>query len=339
MLKDINPDKILIVKPSALGDVVHSMPFLNAMSKRFPDAQIDWVIAKGLHPLLEKHPMINKLWIIDKKNWKKLSHLRMTLKELKELSENLKNEKYDLVIDLQGLMRSGIITRMTRSEYRLGFKNAREGANIFYTHKIPSEWSKMHAIDRYMKLAEAVGCDIDKPEQCFTDFDENPQVISELPDNYIVIAPSAGKEANRWPAERFGELATKLPCSVVAISNKADKHIVDKVVAASNGKVISLAGKTSIMEMAAVIKKAKFVISNDTGPMHIAAALKIPVFALFGPANPDKTGPYGAIHTIISANAPCAPCYRKKKCNHWKCMESLSVDMVLEKINLVRPLP
>ena len=334
MLEDLNPEKILIVNPSALGDIVHSMPFLNAMNKKFPNAQIDWVVAKGLHPLLENHRMINKLWIIDKTNWRKPSHLRTTLKELKQFSKDLKNEEYDLVIDLQGLMRSGIISRMTRCKHRLGFKDAREGANIFYTHKIPCKWSDMHAIDRYMKLAGAIGCNIDNPEQCFTDFDKNPPIMAEVPNRYIVMAPSAGKEANRWPAERFGELATDLPFPTVAISNQADKHIVDKVVAASKETVISLAGKTSIMEMAAVIKKAEFLISNDTGPMHIAAALNIPVFAIFGPANPEKTGPYGDIHTIISVNATCAPCYARKKCDHWKCMETLTVERVLKEINL-----
>ena len=334
MLKNLNPEKILIVKPSALGDIVHSLPFLNALSKRFPNAQIDWVVAKGLHPLLENHPMLNKLWIIDKSNWKKLCRLNSTYKELKTLAADLKNEKYDLVIDLQGLMRSGIITKMTKCKYRVGFKAAREGANLFYTHKIPCKWSEMHAIDRYLKIAAALGCNIDKVENTFTNFNENPPIMSNLPEEYIVIAPSAGKEANRWPADRFGKLAAQLPFPVVAVSNKADADIVDELILHSDNKAISLAGKTSIMELAAVIKKAKFFISNDTGPMHIAAALNIPVFAIFGPANPEKTGPYGDIHTIISVNAPCAPCYAKKKCmhEHWQCMETLTVDIVLDTI-------
>ena len=335
MLKDIDPKKILIVKPSALGDIVHSLPFLNAMRKRFPEAKIDWVVAKGLHPLLENHPQLNKLWIIDKGNWKKLSRLNTTYKELKQLSSDLKNEKYDLVVDLQGLMRSGIITKMTKCKYRVGFQSAREGANLFYTHKISCKWSEMHAIDRYLKLAAALGCNIDKVENTFTDFNENPPIISELPEKYIVIAPSAGKEANRWPADRFGKLAAKLPFPVVAVSNKADTGVVDELVANSEGNAISLAGKTDIMELAAVIKKAKFFISNDTGPMHIAAALNIPVFAIFGPANPEKTGPYGDLHTLISTNAPCSPCYAKKKCTHnnWKCLDTLTVDMVFDAIN------
>jgi lipopolysaccharide heptosyltransferase I len=333
MLKDINPKKILVVKPSALGDIVHSFPFLNALSKRFPEAQIDWAVAKGLHPLLENHPMLNKIWIIDKGNWKKLSRLNTTYKELRKLVADLKNEKYDLVIDLQGLMRSGIITKMTKCKYRVGFKAAREGANLFYTHKIPCKWSEMHAIDRYLKIAEALGCTIDKVENTFTSFNENPPIMSELPDEYIIIAPSAGKEANRWPADRFGKLAAKLPLPVVVVSHKADTHVVDELVSHSDGKAISLAGRTNIMELAAVIKKAKFFISNDTGPMHIAAALNIPVFAIFGPSNSQKTGPYGDIHTIISVNAPCAPCYAKKKCSHWKCMETLTIDKVLEVIN------
>lgn len=333
MLKDIEPKKILIVKPSALGDIVHSLPFLNAVSKKFPDAKIDWVVARGLDPVLNNHPMINKLWIIDKGNWKKLSQIKTTVKELKQLAADLKNEKYDLAIDLQGLMRSGLITKMTGSKYRVGYKEAREGASVFYTHKVPCKWKEMHAIDRYLKVAEYIGCDIKKVEHVFTDFDQDPLIISELPKEYIVMAPSAGKEANRWPASRFGQLAAQLPFPTVAVSSQADASVVDELVANSKGKAISLAGKTSIMELAAVIKKAKFFISNDTGPMHIAAALNVPVFAIFGPANPEKTGPYGDIHTIISVNAPCSPCYAKKKCNHWTCLDSLTVEKVITMIN------
>ena len=116
------------------------------------------------------------------------------------------------------------------------------------------------------------------------------------------------------------------------ISDKADKVVVDKVVAESCGKAISLAGKTSLKELFGIIGRAEYFISNDTGPMHIAAAMKVPVFAVFGPANPDRTGPYGD-HSIIREDIECAPCYRWKPCENWRCMEDITVDRVLAEIN------
>jgi lipopolysaccharide heptosyltransferase I len=327
-----SPKKILIIKPSALGDIIHSLPVLALLAEKFPEAEIHWVVAKGLHTVFENHPMISKLWIIDKNRWKKLEAVKETFQEISALRRNLKAEKFDCVIDLQGLFRTGLIAKFTGSKCRIGFKKAREGAPMFYTDKIDVEWEGIHAVDRYLKLLEPLGCTPDKVKFLFAPFEENISILKELPSEFAVIAPSAGKAANRWPAERFGELASRLDLPSIIVSNQADAKIAEKVVAASDGKAISIAGRTSIMELVAVIKKSKFFISNDTGPMHIAAALKIPVFAIFGPANPIRTGPYGDIHTIIRKELPCSPCYAKKKCKTWECLGDLTVDMVYNTI-------
>lgn len=332
MLSHIEPRKILIIKPSALGDIVHSLPLLRALKICFPGVPVHWVVAKGLDEFLRGHPMIEKLWIIDKSGWKKPSRFMQTLSELRQLANGLKSEQYDLTIDMQGLLRTGIISIFTKSIHRLGFKEAREGAPMFYTDRIEGSWENIHAVDRYMLFAEALGCKDAGIEFPFAPFDENIPLIGSLPSEYIIMAPSAGKEANRWPAERFGQLAARLDLPTVAISSKADIPVVDRLVRASDGKAISIAGKTGIMELAAVIRKARCLISNDTGPMHIAAALDVPVFAIFGPSNPVRTGPYGEIHTVIQKNLSCVPCYRKKKCGHWECLEKLTVEDVLEVI-------
>lgn len=330
---NINPKKILIVKPSALGDIIHTLPVLAALKNNFPDSEIHWVVAKGLHEVLERHPLINKLWIIDKNKWKKLEAAKETLSEIATLKKDLKKEKFDVVIDLQGLFRTGIISKLTGSKCRIGFKKAREGAAIFYNKKIDVDWESIHAVDRYLKLLEPLGCKVDKVEFPMAPFPEECAVMNELPDKYVVIAPSAGKEANRWPAERFGRLVSKLKLPSVVVSNAADAKIADEVVASSDGKAVSLAGRTTIMELVAVIKNAEYFISNDTGPMHIAAALNVPVFAIFGPANPVRTGPYGDIHTIIKADIPCSPCYKKKRCERSDCLKTLTVDLVYKKIS------
>lgn len=327
---DLNPRKILIVKPSALGDIIHSLPVLNALSKRFPDAKIDWVVAKGLHTILENHPMIGKLWIIDKSKWKKIGLIKKTFAEIARLRKDLKAERYDLTIDLQGLLRTGLITKFTGSQHRVGFAAAREGAPLFYTRKIKVDWDKFHAVDRYLKLVEPYGCDTGNVEFPLPPFEENIPLIKELPEKFAIIAPSAGKEANRWPSDKFGELASRLELPSVVIGDPNASKIADEVVASSNGKAVSVTGRTSLLELLALTQKAAYFISNDTGPMHIAAALNVPVCAIFGPANPTRTGPYGDIHSIVSLRLPCSPCYAKKRNCDWKCLGDLDVDDVLE---------
>jgi heptosyltransferase-1 len=155
----MSPHKTLIVKPSSLGDIVHSLPFLNALKKCFPEAEIDWVIAQGFEGILEGHPMIRRLWVIKKDAWKKIRNVRDTIQEIKLLFRELKREKYDLVIDLQGLLRSGIITSATASPVRIGFKEAREGSRVFYTHTVEGG-KNIHAVDRYLNIIQYLGCDI-----------------------------------------------------------------------------------------------------------------------------------------------------------------------------------
>jgi lipopolysaccharide heptosyltransferase I len=323
-----NPRKILVIKPSSLGDVVHSLPFLNTLRERFPRAEIHWVIAKGLEDLITGHPMINKIWVINKDMWKKISHVRDSLHELRVFMKGLRQEKYDIVVDLQGLLRSGIIAMSTGSPLRLGFQEAREGSRFFYTHWIKGG-KDIHAVDRYLKIAAFLDCDI--TEVCFPFplyTDSSLVTRYPLPTNgYAVIAPGARWKTKKWPPGKFGELSSLLPLRTVILGSKGDEGIADEVVALSGGKAVSLAGKTTLKELIEVIRGSQLLISNDSGPMHIAAALGIPVFAIFGPTDPMRTGPYGEGHTIIREDISCAPCF-KRKCDDMKCMESLSVEKV-----------
>ncbi|MBW1842383.1 MAG: glycosyltransferase family 9 protein [Deltaproteobacteria bacterium] len=323
----ISPQKILIIKPSSLGDIVHSLPFLDAIKSRFPEAKIDWVVARGLHTFLEDHPFINRLWIMDKDQWKQPRHLRNTIREVTGFIRGVRSQQYDVAVDLSGLLRSGLISMATGAGHRLGFKESDEGSPLFYTHKITGG-SEIHAIDRYLKIAAFMGCDTATIRYPFAPFPENPEICRNLPAEYGVMAPSAGKAANRWPSHRFGQLAARLPVPLVVISSSADAPLAREVAGSSEGNAVSIAGRTRLKELIPVIKNARFFISNDTGPMHIAAACEVPVFAIFGPANPIRTGPYGRIHTVIQEDLDCIPCYRKKACDHWECMNNLTVDKV-----------
>lgn len=330
-LKAIPIKKILIIKPSALGDIVHTLPVLAAIRKRFPEAEIHWLVTRGLHSFLEGHPMLDRLWIFDRERWRDLARLGRTLKELLAFRTALRREKFDISVDLSGLLRSGLITWAAGATTRLGFKNSDEGSWLFYNRKISGDMS-IHAVDRYLKFAEYLGCDTSEVQFPFAQDEKIPPVMAELPDRYAVMVPSAGKEANRWPAERFGKLAARLAMPMVLLGSPEDAGVTAEVARFSEGRAIDLAGKTNLKELIPIIEKAAFMVTNDTGPMHISAALQVPVYAIFGPANPARTGPYGDIHTIIRTGAACSPCYRWKPCENWRCMEDISVDFVFETI-------
>ncbi len=321
-----NPQKIIIVKPSSLGDIVHSLPFLNVLKTCFPKAEIHWVIAKGLEGLLEGHRMIDRLWIIHKDMWKKITYARRTVKEIKLLLKELKKEKYDLAVDLQGLLRSGIITKATGAHVRVGFHEAREGSRFFYTHKVKGG-KDIHAVDRYLKIADYLGCDIKDVRFSLPSYSTSSPNQSLFSEEYAVIIPGARWKTKIWPTEKFGKLASKLSLKTVIVGSNSEIEAADTIIKLSQGKSISLAGKTDLKELVEVIRHAQFVISNDSGPMHIAAALNIPVFAIFGPTDSIRTGPYGEGHVIIRENVSCAPCF-KKTCKDMKCMKNLSVEKV-----------
>ncbi|MBI5846786.1 MAG: lipopolysaccharide heptosyltransferase I [Nitrospirae bacterium] len=324
--------KILIVKPSSLGDVVHSLPFLNAMKQCLPQAEIHWVIARGLEGLLEGHPMIDKLIIINKDRWKKLSRAGSTLKEIRELFKQLRQEKYDLVIDLQGLFRSGLITWATHAPLRIGFLEAREGSRYFYTKNVRGG-RDIHAVDRYMKVAAELGCGT--PDIAFpfplSDSTGNREGALSDPGPYAVLVPGARWKTKIWPAESFGAVASMLPMRSVVVGGSADKEIADNVVLHSDGKARSVAGQTSLRQLVEIMRTAEVVITNDSGPMHIAAALSVPVVAIFGPTSPARTGPYGSGHLVLQSPLECVPCFNRD-CGHMQCMKDISPEAVYQEV-------
>ncbi|MEJ2685377.1 MAG: lipopolysaccharide heptosyltransferase I [Candidatus Sulfobium sp.] len=327
------PKKILIVKPSSLGDVVHSLPFLNSLRSCFPKSEIHWVIAKGLEGLLEGHPMIDGLIIINKDMWKKISRTGQTLREIRALFRRLRDGGYDMVIDLQGLLRSGLITASTGAPLRIGFAEAREGSTLFYSRRVGTG-RNMHAVERYLEVAHELGCNSGDVIFPFPLVKSGLKRIKELKTSlrdYVVLVPGARWDTKVWPAESFGRLASMLPLKSVVVGNGKDVAIADRIVGMAGGKTVSLAGRTTLAELIEVMRDARMVVSNDSGPMHIAAALNVPVAALFGPTSPERTGPYGKGHVIIRSERECSPCFRKR-CRDFRCMAEISPEAVFGKI-------
>lgn len=332
--------KILIVKPSSLGDVVHALPFLKAIKTAFRDAQITWVISKSLKGILEGNLLIHRLFEIDKESWKKPSRIPKTTQEIINLVKTLRSEHFDMVIDLQGLLRSGLITFFSHSPLKIGFQHAREGSRLFYNKKIPVN-GDLHAVDRCLEIAKFLNAQTERVEFPLHVDDAAQQEVKNLLgtiSDYIVIVPSARWETKRWDPENYGSLVSKLALPCVITGSRSDKKIIQQVVSSSDGKGINLCGKTGLKELIALLSGARAVVSNDSGPLHIATALGVPVVALFGPTDPKKTGPYGWSEgpvrgknrniKVIKSSFPCSPCF-KKKCNDPLCMSRIRVETVL----------
>ncbi len=333
------PRKILIIKPSSLGDIIHSLPFLKVMHDIFPAAEIHWVVARGLEGVLEQHPMVDRVITINKDSWKRPGNIRQTATEFTGLAHHLRKEAYDLVVDLQGLLRSSIIAAMTGARVRVGFREAREGGVFFYTHRVEGG-KELHAVDRYLRIASALGGDI--PEVKFPmPLVKASQEVKELKERigeYAVIVPGARWPSKQWPAERFGTLAAMLDMPSILVGSAADVQASQDIAERSRGKAVSCAGQTEMKDLFSLLRDARVVISNDSGPMHIAAAYGRPVVAIFGPTNPVRTGPYGTSHLVARTNLRCAPCY-KKKCGELKCMTDIAVERVYDAVKQVTGAP
>ena len=328
--------------------MIHALPFLKALKDTFPQSRIEWVISKNNEGIIRGNPMIDELIVFDKDSWKVPRNFFRTLKGIRNLIKTLRARDFDMVIDLQGLLRSGLMTLFTRSPLKIGFGHAKEGSRFFYNKKVCVD-PGLHAVDKNLEVAKAIQKS-QKSEVRSQKFEkiEFPihidNVAKETVRNllgglkekeYIVIVPSARWQTKRWPVEYFGMLISRLSIPCVITGSSADEKIAQEVTTVSKGKGINLCGRTGLKELAALISGSKAVISNDSGPMHIGAALGIPVIALFGPTDPFKTGPYGWQTNknlkVIRASASCSPCF-KKKCKDPVCMSKISVETVLEEI-------
>ncbi|MDA8156028.1 MAG: lipopolysaccharide heptosyltransferase II [Actinomycetota bacterium] len=321
--------KVLVIKPSSLGDVVHSLPFLFSLKKGFPDAEVHWVIADSFAPLLSSHPLIHKLWVIKKDGWIKPGSFVNTIGELARLGRDLKRESFDAVFDLQGLLRSALIAKATGAAIRVGFEDAREGGRLFYTHLVGGRRERDHAVKRYLNMAKFAGCQTEAEFPMPASGEFTPPF-----DQYAVIVPGARWNSKRWPIWNFAEVAAALDMNSVVIGAASDRVLADEVVSHSGGKSVSLAGETDLRQLVEVMRRARFVLTNDSGPMHIAAALGVPVFALFGPTDPAVVGPYDngrAENFVFKRHFACSPC-RKRVCPGMRCMSAIEPGWVIEKI-------
>jgi len=349
-LKDLSERdfrRILIIKPSSFGDVIHALPVLNGLRQRYPQAHISWLVANSCAGLLENHPALNEIIRFDRKRFGRLGRsVRVSLDFLAFIRE-LRARAFDLVIDLQGLFRSGFLTAASQAPVRLGFSSARELAPLFYTHRVAAPNRDIHAVDRNYLVAKSLGFDdlpirFDLPVQ-----DSARASVRRLlaaagwapGEKYILMGPGTRWETKIWPAKYFAELARRIASEssyrVVLIGMDTEVEIARQVAENAGERVINLAGKTNLAELIALIEGAVMVVMHDSGPMHLATALDKPMVAIYGPTSPLRTGPYHRGEAVARLDLECSPCYLKKlsECPYeHRCMRELAPAEVMRKV-------
>ncbi|MFH1242490.1 MAG: lipopolysaccharide heptosyltransferase II [Pseudomonadota bacterium] len=341
------PESILIVKLSAIGDVVHSLPFLEVLRKNFPDAKIDWLVEEDAFRIIDGHPAINRLIVSHRKSWQRglMRGTKGPISVLREISlflRSLRAQEYDLVIDLQGLLKSGVLAGLSLGRRKIGMSSSREGGWIFLNERpVPVDYDQ-HAIDRYLGLARYLGCDSAQWNGLIPILEREKERINQVLNReylkegpLIAINPMAKWRTKLWDPGRFASLADRLvddlECEVIFTGSGQDRRVIEGIAQRMKRSPIILAGRTDLKELAHLYSRCRVLITTDTGPMHVAVAMGCPVVALFGPTSPWRTGPYGPGQRVIRADVDCSPCF-KKRCRNFICMKAITVEEVFDAV-------
>jgi heptosyltransferase-1 len=309
-----NTEKILIVRLSAMGDVIHTLPAAQALRNAFPNASIGWLIEERWADLLcapgtprrgprsPERPLAEWVHTVNLVGWRKSLASLSTVEQIARAWNDVRSVGYDVAVDLQGAMRSAVLARWSGAPMIFGSAQPREApASMWYTHPVIPRGR--HVIDQNLSIAEAlIEKHVEAPPVEFPHDAEAEAAIARLvPDrNFAIVNPGAGWGAKRWPAERYGQVARALAgCGVLSIVNygPGEEDLAREAEAASAGAAKVL--RCSISELIALTRRAKLFVGGDTGPLHLAAALGVPLVAIFGPTDPVRNGPYGARSVVL----------------------------------------
>jgi heptosyltransferase-1 len=319
--------KILILKPSSLGDVVQALPVLRLIKRHIPKSEVYWWIESRLAPLLVGDPDLAGLVLFDRRRWAKPQHWPEVLRSVRWA----RSQHFDWVIDLQCLIRSGSFAWLANGGLTVGLDEAREGARGFYdlAARRPSFYT--HAVDWYLGVLPLLNV---PTHWNFSWLPERPAVAetvrlraNALSPRWIVVQPGARWANKRWPVEHFTSLIEKMAAAdstahFAVLGGVEDQPLGEAISRTAPSRCLDLTGKLSLPEMVEWIRLCELMVTNDTGPMHVAAALRRPVIGLFGPTEPRRTGPYGQVDNVLRLNLPCAPCM-KPRCGYTKPLECL----------------
>lgn len=335
-----NLKNILVVKLSAIGDVIHALPVSYAIKETFPDAKLTWVVEPPAYDLLKMNPCVDKIILFQKKEFKTFSGF---VKKFFPFKKEIQQENYDAVLDLQGLFKSAAIAFFANSNIKLGICNMRELSNKI-SKPVIGEHAQGHIVERYLDTARAIGCRVDKvvfPIEIPAE--ESLKAIEIMLQNgideskpYFVFAVGANWENKRWRTDFFAELGNWLysvkVTPVIIGGGALDEERAEKIISQMEIPPVNLVGKTNLMQLAYVIKKARLVLGGDTGPVHLAAGLGVRTLMLMGPTDANRNGPYGQIENAIEVDRNCKGCWKRACPKNKDCLENISVQLVKEKI-------
>ncbi|MDD3618758.1 MAG: glycosyltransferase family 9 protein [Desulfobulbaceae bacterium] len=357
---DPRDKRILILKPSSLGDIIHTLPVVHALKRCAPGCSIGWVVQKAYAAIPESDPAVDRVYPIAISSTSdpaagRLAYwraLRDTVAALSRLRGQFRSRPYDIVLDLHASFRSGLIGMANPGGTRIGFADAREMNTLFQHRRLPVPPTLVHALDKNLLFCTALGCPPKKEDLYLcsgepadsrvTGFLEGRGVPPD--DSLVYIQPAARWATKFWLRERWAELADRLlgrpETRVVFGGGRGDRACIDAIVEAMRLRPVVAAGELNLAETASLLKRSTLYIGLDSGPMHMAAMAGTPVVALFGPTHPERVGPYGVEHVIVRApGLDCLGC-RKRRCDHMECMRGISVDMVHEAaLRLLPPVP
>jgi heptosyltransferase-1 len=332
--------KVLIVKLSALGDVVQSLPVAMAIRRQLPEARIDWLVERPSAGLLQGHPALDRVLVSPRHDMSEAQGL--PLSPLTGFGRALRSVRYDAVLDLQGLMKSAICVGLSRGERKIGWRGGKEPlAALAYNHKLAPFDPDRPALERYLDLLEPLG--LERPAKIEFGLSPRPEELAAArsllpwPDDgrpLVILHPMAKWDSKLWPLASWVELAKLLGGQGVrlVVSGSRDDQNIGRLIA-RHGELgeglLDLTGRTGLKELAALLTLADAVVCTDTGVMHLAAALGTKVAALFGPTAPWRTGPSGAGHEILRAGLDCSPCF-ERFCGDAQCMIQISPDQAAQ---------
>ncbi|GIX03012.1 MAG: lipopolysaccharide heptosyltransferase I [Planctomycetaceae bacterium] len=314
--QEVEARRVLILKPSALGDVVQALPLLTPLRQRFPHAHFTWLIQSRFADLVQQHPQLDDVWCISR---------RPSWGEVWQVLRRLRQGRFDLVLDLQGLCRTGILTWATQARWRVGLQTAREGAHFSYNRVVPDSGWQIPAAQRYWRVAEVFGVGHIPPQAYIPytpqDDQQAEQWLGTLPRPLIGVQLGAQWETKRWPPERFAAavqpVLQQFPGSVILVGSREEEPLARRFCLTGNfssleQRVLSLVGRTTLRQLTCVLQRLDVLLTNDSGPMHLAAALGTPIVGLFTCTDAYRSGPVGDGHRCLQAAVPCAACYHKR---------------------------
>ncbi len=327
-----------------MGDLVHTLPAVSALRKRFPDARIDWLVETRHRDVLLDNPDVSELIEVDTLGWRRRLFSPRTWREIRGSVARIRERRYDFVLDLQGTIKSAVSAFLARSDRRIGFgaSHLKEwAAALLYTERVSANGDRPHVIDRHLSLLRAL--DIETEERRFAISVSPAEKVAAEGElarmnlrEYVLLNPGGSWVTKRWSPERFGRLAAAIErewkLESLVVWGPGEEGMAREVVEASKGAA-RLAPRTSLRDLIPYIRKARLFVSGDSGPLHLASACGVPAVGIFGPTDPARNGPFGSGDEVVWKHVACSPCY-KHRCPGYGnvCLTAIEVDDVLRAV-------